>query len=145
MKDSKKEQRQALNRFLRGQAKETKRERDVGINVRVTPEEKRHITLLAHAVGLTVSELLRQLSCGVQVRAIPPRAFYDLRDDLSVLCAEVRRKMQNGADFSGELTSIEASLNTFRQVTEKFCGKDGEREYAAYRAGDLWEDANGND
>ena len=45
MTDSKKEQRQALNRFLRGQAKETKRERDVGINVRVTPEEKRHITL----------------------------------------------------------------------------------------------------
>lgn len=145
MTNSKKEQRQALNRFLRGQAKETKRERDVGINVRVTTEEKRHITLLAHAVGLTVSELLRQLSCGVQVRAIPPRAFYDLRDDLSMLCAEVHRKMQNGADFSGELTSIEASLNTFRQVTEKFCGKDGEREYAAYRAGDLWEDANGND
>ena len=86
-----------------------------------------------------------KVSCGVQVRAIPPRAFYDLRDDLSMLCAEVRRKMQNGADFSGELTSIEASLNTFRQVTEKFCGKDGEREYAAYRAGDLWEDANGND
>ena len=42
MTDSKKEQRQALNRFLRGQAKETKRERDVGINVRVIPEEKRH-------------------------------------------------------------------------------------------------------
>ncbi len=34
MTNSKKEQRQALNRFLRGQAKETKRERDVGINVR---------------------------------------------------------------------------------------------------------------
>jgi len=61
-----------------------------------------------------------KVSCGVQVRAIPPRAFYDLRNDLSMLCAEVRRKMQNSADFSGELTSIEASLNTFRQVTEKF-------------------------
>lgn len=47
-----------------------KRNREVGINIRLLPEEKKHITELAKACKLSVSEMFRQIMRGQKLRFI---------------------------------------------------------------------------
>ena len=65
--------------------KNTNRKREVGINIRVTPEEKIKIRNLADACKVSISELIRQLLAGQQIRAIPPEAFYETKDKFDII------------------------------------------------------------
>ena len=48
------------------------RKRSVGINLRVTPEEKRRMAAAARRCGLSLSEYLRQRAVGYEPRWHPP-------------------------------------------------------------------------
>ena len=52
------------------------RTRSVGINVRVTPTEKKRILKAASRCGLTLSEYLRQRALGYTPRFHPPQTFF---------------------------------------------------------------------
>ena len=71
-----------MNQKIKNQIKKSNRTREIGINIRVTPEEKRRIRQIANACKVSVSELIRQLVAGQQVRALPPEVFYETKDVL---------------------------------------------------------------
>ena len=48
------------------------RERTVAINIRVTENEKRKMVRNANLCGLSLSEYLRKVGLGKEVRALPP-------------------------------------------------------------------------
>ena len=52
------------------------RNRCVGINLRVTPEEKRRMTATARRCGLSLSEYLRQRALGYEPRWHPPGRLF---------------------------------------------------------------------
>ena len=52
------------------------RVRRVGINVRVTPTEKKRILKAASRCGLTLSKYLRQRALGYTPRFHPPQTFF---------------------------------------------------------------------
>lgn len=52
------------------------RKRSVGINLRVTPEEKRRMTAAARRCGLSLSEYLRQRAVGYEPRWHPPGQLF---------------------------------------------------------------------
>lgn len=54
------------------------RKRTAGINVRVTPAEKRRIEQRASHTGLTLSEYLRRRALGYAPKFHPPREFFSL-------------------------------------------------------------------
>ena len=68
----------ALKMFIEQKPVKEKNERTQSLYIRVSPEEKRHIELVASAAGLSTSELIRQCAMNVKLRSIPPGAFYDL-------------------------------------------------------------------
>lgn len=67
---------------IKKQLKNTNRKREVGINIRVTPDEKAQIRAIAKAYRISISELIRQLVAGQQVHALPPEVFYETKDVL---------------------------------------------------------------
>ena len=68
----------ALKMFIEQKPVKNKSDRMKSIYIRVSPEEKRHIELVASAAGLSTSEMIRQCAMNVKLRSIPPGAFYDL-------------------------------------------------------------------
>lgn len=54
------------------------RKREAGINVRVTPAEKRRIEQRASHTGLTLSEYLRRRALGYAPKFHPPREFFSV-------------------------------------------------------------------
>ena len=68
----------ALKMFLDQKPVREKSERTQSMYIRLSPEEKRHIELVASAAGLTTSELVRQCTMNLNIRSFPPGAFYDL-------------------------------------------------------------------
>ena len=53
------------------------RERNVGINIRVTPEEKRKITRYAKRCRLTVSEYIRKVAARDEPKVFVPKEIED--------------------------------------------------------------------
>ena len=53
------------------------RKRSVGINLRVTPEEKRRMAAAARRCGLSLSEYLRQRAVGYEPRWHPPERLFE--------------------------------------------------------------------
>ena len=64
------------------------RTRNIGINIRVTPEEKRLFQRRARACRLSLSEYLRQLANGHAPRELPTRSLDILCEQISVLIHE---------------------------------------------------------
>ena len=58
------------------------RKRSVGINVRVSPTEKKRVTMLARKCGLSLSEYLRQRALGYEPGGHPPTEVFDVLDKL---------------------------------------------------------------
>lgn len=53
------------------------RKRCIGINLRVTPEEKRRMAAAAWRCGLSLSEYLRQRAVGYEPRWHPPGRLFE--------------------------------------------------------------------
>ena len=82
-----------------------KRNREVGINIRLLPEEKKHITELAKACKLSVSEMFRQIMRGQKLiaataasAAMPPQAM--------IWGLPVKARMNNPAAGISEISNI---------------------------------------
>ena len=58
------------------------RKRSVGINVRVSPTEKKRVTMLAKKCRLSLSEYLRQRALGYEPGGHPPTEVFDVLDKL---------------------------------------------------------------
>ena len=61
------------------------RNRTVGINVRVTPAEKRRMASAARRCGLTLSEYLRQRALGYTPQFHPPASLFSALEELDAL------------------------------------------------------------
>ena len=64
------------------------RQRNIGINIRVTPEEKKRFTRLAGRCRLSLSEYLRQLANGYTPRELPTESVDWLCDQIEILMQE---------------------------------------------------------
>ena len=63
----------------------TNRKRTVGINIRVTPQEKKRIVRFAKKCRLSVSEYLRQLAEGYTPQLLPGQELYEVLWELQKL------------------------------------------------------------
>ncbi len=131
-----KESRKELRKFLKGTAKSDHRQRDVGINIRVSPAEKRHITLLAHSVGLSVSETLRQLANGQKITAIPPEAYYQVRCELKAIEDILVENIVSGCAVSEDVEMVRYCIEEFKRIAEKFYGDSFEAACESYEVKD---------
>ena len=64
------------------------RKRNTGINIRVTPEEKRLYQRRARACRLSLSEYLRQLANGHNPRELPTKSVDRLCEEIEMLIQE---------------------------------------------------------
>lgn len=67
------------------------RKRAAGINVRVTPSEKRRMEQRARHAGLTLSEYLRKRALGYAPKFHPPREFFGVLTYLENLTDQLER------------------------------------------------------
>ncbi|EFB75121.1 plasmid mobilization protein [Subdoligranulum variabile] len=65
------------------------RNRTVGINVRVTPAEKRRMASAAQRCGLTLSEYLRQRALGYTPQFHPPASLFSALEELDTLAGRL--------------------------------------------------------
>ena len=87
------------------------RNRTVGIHIRVTENEKRKLCRNARKSHLSLSEYLRKLGTGQEIRGIPQQEFYeiyraveDLKGDAAYYQPEeIAAELQ---DISGQLLKI---------------------------------------
>ena len=61
------------------------RNRQVGINIRVTETEKRKLTLNARRCNLSLSAYLRKLGFGYEVQVLPQKQLYQIYKAVSYL------------------------------------------------------------
>ena len=78
------------------------RQRNIGINIRVTPEEKKRFTRLAGRCRLSLSEYLRQLANGYTPRELPTESVDWLCDQIEILMQEYDHEDEA---FKAELSS----------------------------------------
>ena len=65
------------------------RNRTVGINVRVTPAEKRRMASAARRCGLTLSEYLRQRALGYTPQFHPTASLFSALEELDALAGRL--------------------------------------------------------
>ena len=58
------------------------RKRSIGINVRVSPTEKKRVTMLAKKCRLSLSEYLRQRALDYEPSGQPPKEVFDVLDKI---------------------------------------------------------------
>ena len=78
------------------------RTRTAGINISVTPEEKKRYTRLAGRCRLSLSEYLRQLANGYTPRELPTESVDWLCDQIEILMQEYDHEDEA---FKAELSS----------------------------------------
>ena len=61
------------------------RKRNVGINVRVSPTEKKRVTMLAKKCRLSLSEYLRQRALDYEPGGQPPKEVFTVLDKIDEL------------------------------------------------------------
>ena len=61
------------------------RKRSVGINVRVSPTEKKRVTMLAKKCRLSLSEYLRQRALAYEPGGQPPKEVFTVLDKIDEL------------------------------------------------------------
>ena len=83
------------------------RMRTTGINIRVTPEEKRLFQRYARACRLSLSEYLRQLANGYAPRELPTQSVDSICEDLDSL---IREFDHDDEEFRGFLVRMLTDL-----------------------------------
>ena len=87
------------------------RERNRGINIRVTEQEKKRIERNAKRCRLTVSEYVRQLAKGYEPRELPGDEIHKTCIEISLLIASC-----NGQRDEKFKTSLTSQLNDLRSL-----------------------------
>ena len=84
----------------------TNRKRNTGINIRVTPEEKKKIERNARKCRLSVSEYLRQIAMKVEPKELPAK--------------EIEESFLRINDVIGAVSDMKRQSSD--SVTQKYCG-----------------------
>lgn len=84
------------------------RNRTLGINVRVTAEEKEKLSENANYCGLSLSDYLRKLGLGKEIKAAQREKDYRIFRQIEALKAEVSRL--NCEEITQKLTQIQKTL-----------------------------------
>ncbi len=84
------------------------RNRTLGINVRVTAEEKEKLSENAKYCGLSLSDYFRKLGLGKEIKAAQREKDYLLFRQIEALKAEV--PWLNSAEITEKLTQIQKAL-----------------------------------
>ena len=86
------------------------RRRTTGINIRVTPEEKKRYVRLARRCRLSLSEYLRQVANGYTPRELPTESVDWLCDQIEIL---IREYDHEDEAFKAELSARLDELRRF--------------------------------
>ena len=92
-----------------------KRNREVGINIRLLPEEKKHITELAKACKLSVSEMFRQIMRGQKLHSIPSDAYTDILFLFTALDEYIEHE-----EMESFFDQLQEAVHEFRETVENF-------------------------
>ncbi len=84
------------------------RNRTLGINVRVTAEEKEKLSENANYCGLSLSDYLRKLGLGKEIKAAQREKDYLIFRQIEALKAEIPRL--DGEEITEKLTQIQKAL-----------------------------------
>lgn len=87
------------------------RKRTLGINIRVTPQEKKRITSHAKKCKLSVSEYLRQLANGYTPKELPNDKIYETCWQIELLLENYENK--NDREFKQYLKGMLDDLHSF--------------------------------
>ena len=77
------------------------RQRNLGINIRVTPQEKKKIERNAKKCRLTVSEYLRQLAMNKEPKALPPEEVVQSLMRLRTVISAFEKAAENASTDNG--------------------------------------------
>ncbi len=102
------------------------------IEVRVTPEEYEHIKLIAGATHLSISEMIRQLCTGANLKALPPELFYDVLDELYDSRQTILEVFAKEECLQAGLKRIEAVIEDFKNTVKDFYGGTNGVNYRSY-------------
>ena len=91
----------------------TNRKRTVGINIRVTPQEKKRIVRFAKKCRLSVSEYIRQLAEGYTPQQLPGQELYEVLWEL--------QKLQDdyNAENLNRFTTASSGWLTMREIRRR--------------------------
>ncbi len=92
-------------------------ERNKGIFVRVTEQEKKRIDCSAKSCGLSMSEYLRKRALGYSPREIPPDEFYPFHAKLCELCNTIDGKVST--ETEDELLRLVDDIRSVLLLPEK--------------------------
>ena len=101
--------------------------RKTAINLRVTENEKKKLERSAHYCGLTLSEYLRKVELGKEVRAASPQSFYEAYQLLKLL--KDRRKTMQETEIDRALEeSVRLLLEAYHDLNggEEISQKTGD-------------------
>ena len=114
------------------------RQRNLGINIRVTPQEKKKIERNAKKCKLTVSEYLRQLAMNIEPKELPSEE----------ILRSIMRLQNLSARFSNysEASSSESSQKVYRNIANEIMQIQTETLQLMTHSGPVPEEkSNGND
>lgn len=96
------------------------RNRTVGINIRVTENEKNRIEKYAKKCKLSVSEYLRKLANGYEPRELPQKRMYDLCWQIELLMDDYRARDDKKfkSYLAGILDDLQKICNGTKDLTE---------------------------
>ncbi len=128
----KEKQRAALRDFADGKPVKSEQNKLRKIEVRVTPEEYDHIKLIAGATHLSISEMIRQLCTGANLKALPPELFYDVLDELYDSRQTILEVFAKEECLKAGLKRIESVIEDFKNTVKDFYGGTNGVNYRSY-------------
>ena len=128
----KEKQHAALRDFADGKPVKSEQNKLRKIEVRVTPEEYEHIKLIAGATHLSISEMIRQLCTGANLKALPPELFYDVLDELYDARCEIMEIFDNEACLKRGLDRMDSIIEDFKNIVKDFYGGTNGVNYRPY-------------
>lgn len=110
------------------------RNRNVGINIRVSEKEKERIVRNAEKCQLTVSEYLRKLANGHEPKELPRRKIFEILADLNTWIARVDGLVgindpEKQDAFRNAITEMYSSVDKlWRLMMSNFRSKAGDND-----------------
>lgn len=128
----KEKQHAALRDFADGKPVKSEQNKLRKIEVRVTPEEYEHIKLIAGVTHLSISEMIRQLCTGANLKALPPELFYDVLDELYDAKQTILEVFDHEPCLDRALDRMCDIIGTFKETVKDFYGGTNGVNYRSY-------------
>ena len=130
-----------FSKEIKKDLKETTRNSTETITIRVTSDEKKRVKRLAKACKLSQTQLVKKLTQGADLKAIPPAEIYEIAKELSEIREIILEYCLEGEPVRAYVAAIQKMMSTlfehcklfydegiFGAAFQKYCGDLDESE-----------------